>query len=571
MAKRPRVCELCGARYDTDKGTCPLDGAQLRDAPDPLVGLVIGGRYTLEEQIGAGGMGVVYRALSASDDNLVAIKFLDKALARSRSNRERFLREAKAANRIDHEHIINIMNYGETDEGLPYLVMEFLDGVPLNLETHKGAMPIPRALDVALQVAQALARAHELDVVHRDIKPENIFLLSGVGGDFVKVLDFGLASMKGELKLTLTGAVFGTPEYMAPEQCRGERATASVDLYALGAVLYEMLTGTIPYGGNIARMLEQHVRGPVPVPSSVRAEIPRDVDDLVARMMAKAPGDRHRDAHHLVEELTRLLGKAAERERAPTRQPTVTHISSKTVDIEGAWTNRVEEFADWLTVAHPDSVAPPWLIAEVDLLRTLVDEMARVRKELRSANGKLEDRERENRELRLRIGKAIDELGRDESRIAREMDDSRTRLEAARERLEDASAPLRTQWQSLPPAPVDLPAPLEVEKVRDLGHLAAMWLEAQRAVAELAREADARVRERDDLRYQISQLKQRVESVGVGAEVDGASTQELAANLEGRRRALLEDLTTRSEGVYRYFMSVPGFRESIRNLKRVAT
>ncbi|MCZ7684845.1 MAG: serine/threonine protein kinase [Sandaracinaceae bacterium] len=212
-----RVCTICGAKWRGEPSVCPLDGGPLRALPDPLIGRTIGGRYVITDRIGAGGMGIVYRARHEVVGRDVAIKFLSPDLAMELNNRQRFLREAKAANRIDHEHIIDITDYGETDDGLVYLVMEYLDGEPLSKVIARGPLAPYRALDIAMQMAAALARAHELDVVHRDIKPDNVYVLTRtVGGDFIKLLDFGLAKMKGEMRLTASGAVFGTPEYMAP-------------------------------------------------------------------------------------------------------------------------------------------------------------------------------------------------------------------------------------------------------------------------------------------------------------------------------------------------------------------
>ncbi|MCA9583062.1 MAG: protein kinase, partial [Myxococcales bacterium] len=526
-------------------------------------GFTIGARYIIEEQIGSGGMGTVYRARTMTDDGYVAIKFLDQMLARSAHNRARFLREAKAANKIDHEHIIDIMNYGEGEDGLVYLVMEYLEGVPLNEEiAAKGAFSVERALDIALQMAQALARAHELDVVHRDIKPENIFLLQAERGDFVKVLDFGLAQMKGELKLTMTGAVFGTPEYMAPEQCLGKQATHSVDLYALGAVVFEMLVGLPPYGGSIPDMLEAHIKSPVPVPVERRRGIPPEVDRLVARLMAKEPGARLRDAHHVIEEIQSILGGEAR-----TRKRSVLQIqsrpNSKTVDVENAWGTRIQEFETWLAKAHPAGDGPEWIRREVEAMRAQMEEVDGIRRELDRINQRMDEREKEVRETRLRIGRALDELGRDESRLVRDMDASTSRLDAARERLLAAEKPLKDTWATVPGVPDTMPHPTVVETLRELGHLASIWIEAQRAVASLAREAETRVREREDMQYQITQLKERFDNVSEGSDGEIDELKKSTATLDQTRRQYLDELTQRAEGVYRYFMAIPGFRSLI--------
>src|SRR5690606_22775411 len=193
-------------------------------------------------------------------------------LARDATHRQRFLREAKAANRIDHEHIIRIAGYGETDDGLVYLAMEYLEGEPLSAAIERGPLPPQRAIVIGAQIAAALGRAHALGVIHRDIKPSNVFLLKRAGGgDFVKLLDFGLARMKGEIRLTAGDSVLGTPDYMAPEQARGAPLTGKADLYALGCLLFEMTTGRPPFAGPLPELVLKHVREPAP---SLRSRVP---------------------------------------------------------------------------------------------------------------------------------------------------------------------------------------------------------------------------------------------------------------------------------------------------------
>src|SRR6202451_4669238 len=211
--------------------------AQASKPTDPMLGRVIAGRYRLEARIGEGGMGVVYRRGHVLIHRGVALKLIRPGRRAETRLRAWMLREARAANRVDHAHIIDIHDSGETEEGELYLVMEYLVGQSLSSELARGPMNLARGVDILEQMCAALARAHDLGVVHRDLKSDNILLTSRGGRkDFVTSLDFGLAHLAMDPRLAPKGAVFGTPEYMAPEQARGEEASAQSDLYALGVL-----------------------------------------------------------------------------------------------------------------------------------------------------------------------------------------------------------------------------------------------------------------------------------------------------------------------------------------------
>src|SRR6188508_772612 len=275
---------------------------------DPMLGRVVAGRYRLEARAGEGGMGVVYRARHVLIDRVVALKLIRPDLRGETHLRAWMLREARAANRVDHAHIIDIHDIGETEEGELYLVMEYLVGTPLSAELARGPMPIARAVDILEQMCAALARAHDLGVVHRDLKSDNI-LLSSRGGrkDFVKILDFGLAHLAMDPRLAPKGAVFGTPEYMSPEQARGEEAGPQSDLYALGVLFFEMLTGQLPFrAGDRETLLEMQRTAPAPRPTGVKKDCHPVAERIVLRLLEKDPRKRYRDGHHLLEELKAL-------------------------------------------------------------------------------------------------------------------------------------------------------------------------------------------------------------------------------------------------------------------------
>jgi len=599
-----KICTVCRARFRGDPPRCPLDGGELRELPDPLLGRTIGGRYVVTTKIGAGGMGTVYKARHEAVGRDVAIKFLSPDLAIDPTNRKRFLREAKAANRINHEHIIDITDFGETDDGLVYLVMEFLVGRPLNEEIGQGAMPPIRAFGITLQIAQALARAHELDVVHRDIKPDNIYLLSGHDGDFVKILDFGLAQMKGELRLTATGTVFGTPEYMAPEQARGAPATFAVDLYAVGCVLFEMLTGTLPFVGTTPDLIIKHMREAPPAPSMKRDGISSDIDELVLRLLEKKPEDRFLDAYALADDLKRILtDMSGAQERpvpksvgktsllpgqvviAPTNPPPPleekkgirdTYVSktlledeegeepTQTMVTEDAWVERVELFLRMAHEAHPSNDSPTWLVPAIEGMKGRITEMCDLRKRLDGLTGAAHQQEDDMRGARLRIGMALDELGLDESRVLRLLAETQPRLDEAKARLEELEKPLLRAWAAIEPMPLEKQPKATreiVEALREAGQLASIWIEAERVVATHDREMSERNRERDDLQFQIAQLKGRLGTVNAESDIDLGSLREQTTTLDSEIRKHVDALVKDAEPIARYLNSFPFIKD----------
>jgi serine/threonine protein kinase len=581
-----RICEQCGARYRGTPAQCPLDGGSLRELPDPLLGRSIGGRYLIVEKIGAGGMGTVYRARDEPSATDVAIKFLLPDLAVDPTNRERFLREARAANRIDHENIIDVNDFGETEDGQVYLVMEFLDGIALAEEIGHAALGIPRSVDIAMQCASALARAHELDVVHRDIKPENIYLLAAAHSaatphrrDFVKILDFGLAHMKGELRLTASGAVFGTPEYMAPEQARGAPLSGRCDLYALGCVLFEMITGDPPFSGSTPDLILKHMRESAPLLSSRAKDVPPELDRLVATLLEKDPQKRHHDGYHLLEELRRIAdrlpaspttssdsGSHRPTPRETARQDALSLPADSTGPIlpEG-WEQRVALLRQLVPRAYAGQSPPPWLIPAIDELSTRIAHVRVLDAELSKAIELAADRESSLRTMRLRLGRAIDELGRDESRTLRRLEELEVESAEIATGLAEAAAVLGRAFASLRAADAAAAITAEIARgLRDAGDLAQRWIERDARERSLRREIQDREQERDDLRFQISQLKGRLATAGAEQDLEITSIRERAAKLGAEREAVVDDLHGRAMAILRHFGEFPALEDAVR-------
>ncbi|MDQ3036323.1 MAG: protein kinase [Myxococcota bacterium] len=278
---------------------------QPRTFVDPLIGRTIGGRYRLLQRVGSGGMSSVYLARHVLIDRLMAIKTLRRDLARDPVQRDRFIREARAVNRINHANIVEITDFGESDDGLVYLVMEYVAGDTLLKVMADGPFPIARAFDMVQQCAGALARAHQMGVVHRDLKPENILIVQKrERKDFVKILDFGIAKILDAPSLTGSQQIFGTPGYIAPEYIQSTQIDGRADLYSLGVILYEMVTGALPFDYEYpGDLLVKHVTEPPIPPTQRRADVPLPVETFVLRCLEKDPAQRFRDAYHFLSEL----------------------------------------------------------------------------------------------------------------------------------------------------------------------------------------------------------------------------------------------------------------------------
>jgi serine/threonine protein kinase len=329
-----RPCPQCGNGCDESHKFCPLCGfpiaqiAGTAPAEDPFVNRTLPGGYVILDLVGIGGMGRVYRAEQRMLGRTVAVKVIHPHLLGDESASARFIAEARAASRLNHPHSVGVIDFGKTDDGQLYLVMEFLRGRDLaRVAYEEGPLPIRRIIDVLRQALAALAEAHHIGIVHRDLKPENIILEPlRSGGDFVKVVDFGLAKIiEGPRHaITTPGIICGTPDYMAPEQGRGAVIDARADLYAMGIILFQLLTGRLPFEADTpTQVVLMHLSIPPPDPRQVSPErnIPESLADVVAKTLSKEPDDRWESATEMAQALANIQTELESRGRIASHAP----------------------------------------------------------------------------------------------------------------------------------------------------------------------------------------------------------------------------------------------------------
>jgi serine/threonine-protein kinase len=301
-----------------------------------MIGTTIGGRYRLDAIVGRGGMSTVYRAFDTVLERPVAIKMMHREIATDSDQLERFRREARSVAQLNHPHVVTVIDAGEepsedpvheggaavaTEVGTPYIVLEFVDGVTLKqLIREGGPLEIPQAIAYAIEIARALGAAHERQIVHRDVKPHNV-LISEEGG--AKITDFGIARTLTEEGLTMAGRVLGTTDYVSPEQALGQPVTGQSDLYSLGVVLFEMITGDVPFHGDSpVAVAMKHVREQVPDVLTLRPELSAATATVIDRALSKDLEHRYEDAAGMVAELEEALALEATRTGQTTGEVT---------------------------------------------------------------------------------------------------------------------------------------------------------------------------------------------------------------------------------------------------------
>jgi serine/threonine-protein kinase len=574
-----KICLRCSELFGDDAAFCPNDGSVLQKSKERFLGRTIAARYRLIRRLGSGGMSVVYLARHELISRLSAIKILRPELSLIAEHRERFLREARAVNRINHENIVEITDVGESD-GVAYLVMEFIEGDSLLVHIQRGRLAWPRAARIGMQVASALARAHQMGVIHRDLKPENILLLAKDEGDteseHVKLTDFGIAKLTGEPSLTLNEQLFGTPGYIAPENVGGIGIDGRSDIYSLAVVVYEMVCGVLPFDGKGQSELLLKPLTSAPIPPSQRVSgLPPDLESLLLRCLARDPADRPHDAfamHDALQDIVRRYGGSAS--VAPPRlssnvpppeprEPLETIIDRKSAAPAGPDTPHAgrivthEMSSRWATaladleahIAHARKLGGAHVLAAARAAELavvageLVPRVERAAKVVGELQAKVDRLEAQGRDFRTNLGHALDVLVHDRSRERAHLDALRARRQAL-ERVIAGGPGLVASSSELSLLSLKSTMPLP-PAASTPGHDPRAW-EVEALVAEEARAAKVD----DDLAFQLDTLQRQLDAKNESFERELIqATGQLEGSLSALRRLTSEIVRPIDDGI----------------------
>jgi serine/threonine-protein kinase len=544
-------------RYPNEALFCFVDGGDLIMLKDKRIGSVLAGRYLIEEVIGEGGMATVYRATQTLTERSCAVKVMNATFAKEATVRERFRREAKNAQKLAHPNIIEIFDQGDTEDGTAYIAMELLRGKSLSEVIAQGPVELHRALLIMVQVARGIARAHDLGVIHRDLKPENIFLgeVEG-GGDIVKLLDFGIALSKQDSRLTGTGEVFGTPQYMAPERITSGDPGPAADIYSLGILFYEMLTGKLPFDApDIATFFQMHLKQAPAPPTKLNPRIPLPLEQLVLRMMAKAPKDRPVDAHRVHADLVELARDAdvqipsvpeSEARASQSRDKEPITMARPPVDVD-RWKRRAETFEAMLAKAYGANIPTS---AENQLLKvmSLVPRIKALRDASREAQKALAGIEEKGREGRQRFGFAVDALGLDASKAKDEVRVVDAHFNVVKARTDQAAARYtaahkeiilwegRTGFQE---PSLDL-----AQAYRTAANAVESWTKAREEERKAQAMREANERAASDLEFQIQALRTALVTREKEVDAEQKAAEEKMLKLNAEANALEAEFIT---------------------------
>jgi eukaryotic-like serine/threonine-protein kinase len=523
-----KVCPICSLKYPDATEHCAVHPQEtLASYIDPRLGSIIASRFEILEAIGEGGMATVYRAKQLPDGRAVAVKILNRTLRNDPRLVERFRRESRHVARIAHPNIIQIFESGDTEDGSAFLAMELCTGRTLaTLLEEERKCELNQALSIMIQICRGIGRAHDLGVIHRDLKPENIFLVRGLqlSGDLagtgdieplsteiVKILDFGIARSKADTRLTGTGEIFGTPQYMSPQRISGDDPTGSDDIYSLGIIFFELLTGQLPFTAkDVASIFMQHLRQAPRSPREVNPAVPDSVQKLVLRMLAKKVEERPVDAHAIEAELMVLSTARAVELPAGEIDPS-SEVRTQTTDVlPSVWEERSASLQAMVVQAFGDPVLAPSTVEKnharlSDLLTTYGRQFSAVSLAQREI-AQLDLREREQR---VQIGKAVAALGNDLSRTKGELQELiAQRASSAAETHQKAFLRALDHVQTEEgKSGLRFPSKNLAEAYRSVADVVDAWLAFREAQMDLPERVAEKERQASDIEFQLETLR----------------------------------------------------------------
>lgn len=548
-----KTCPKCQLRYPNDATYCVVDRADLVPSTDERIGTLVAKRYLVEEILGEGGMATVYRARHKNVERPVALKVIQGDLAKDTVVRERFRREAQNARKLAHPNIIEIFDHGETEDGSCFIAMELLSGMSLSEALSRAKMDLSRALPIMVQSAKGIARAHDFDVLHRDIKPENIFLAHTEDGrEIVKVLDFGIARSAHDSRLTNQGELFGTPQYMAPERIKGQDAASPSDIYALGIVFYEMLTGGLPFvASDITQFFIKHLNEPAPAPVLKNSKVPAKLNSLVLQMLAKEPEKRPIDAHAVVAELIQIAKSLGIEEEtldpkpSPTGPVTITlpAVALESLLKKGKIVESMLQKAFGTIGNAPPDIKFTW--QHVEAHQKKIEDL---RNKAVDGQKGIEELSQKGRDTKERIGKMAGDLGQEAS-AAKEA------LRISKEALTAAAAEctkLRSQythvqrdvlaWEGR--SGLREPYPELAEGYRKLASIVDMWILARTDERSAAADVSSKESAVGDLEAQIHGIRAALQSREQELELDLVDREETMRKIESDAARMEVELLT---------------------------
>ncbi len=523
-----KVCPRCQLTYPSENEACFVDGNTLVEMSDPYLGMVVRGRYKLERVLGEGGMATVYYASHTLVDQAFAVKILRKELAAQPTTLERFRREAKNTAQLEHPNIVEIIEHGTLEDGGAFLVMELLNGATLNDVLGDGALHSATVANFGFQAALGLARAHDFGVIHRDLKPENIFITEPEQGQYVvKLLDFGIGRSNQDARLTNAGELFGTPQYMAPERVTNIDAGASSDLYALGCILFEMVTGRLPFqASDVTSFFLKHMRDAPPRPKQFAPTCPDILEDLILKLMEKDPEDRPVDAHHVCRVLSQLIPTQSQQHRALPAAPEV-HEPLAATSLEH-WNHRVVTFERMIErLPEPQ----PALAATLDEIRAQMASIEDLRRLALVEQRKLEVLERNARESRSRLGNAVQVLAEDLSRAKEDARSAETSVQPYMDADRTAEAGYREAHDQLMRIggyrELGAPDGNFVSALRSVVTSLERWLLTEQAAERAQHMTENMRRDVTDLHYQVQALRGQLARAETELEIRRVESERL--------------------------------------------